>query len=197
VCDSQKRQVQAKLRTMNFLRFTLPHLVAIFGLVFTASATAQYMWLDASGRKVFSDQPPPANIPAKRVLQQPGKATAPQSTAVSEKPSIEAGSDEAKSATAPKAPATAAKPETSKDKDLEAAKKKLEDEAAVKKKAEQEKVDAAKADNCKRAKSAKSQFETGRPVATANAKGERIIMDEAARMVEAKRLEGIIASDCK
>ncbi len=182
---------------MKFIRTTLPYLVAIFGIVFSASAMAQYMWLDASGRKVFSDQPPPANIPPKRILQQPGKATVSQTSDMSEKPSSEPGSDDAKTATAPKAPATAAKPEMSKDKDLEAAKKKLEDEAAAKKKAEQEKVDAAKADNCKRAKSAKSQFETGRPVATANAKGERIIMDEAARMVEAKRLEGIIASDCK
>jgi Domain of unknown function (DUF4124) len=182
---------------MKFIRTALPYLVAIFGIIFSASSMAQYMWLDASGRKVFSDQPPPANVPAKRILQQPGKATVSQTSDVSEKPSSEAGSDEAKSATAPKAAATAAKPEASKDKDLEAAKKKIDDEAAAKKKAELEKIDAAKADNCKRAKQAKSQFETGRPVATANAKGERIIMDEAARMVETKRLEGIIASDCK
>jgi hypothetical protein len=30
-----------------------------------------------------------------------------------------------------------------------------------------------------------------------NAKGERIIMDEAARMVETKRIEGILAADCR
>jgi hypothetical protein len=30
-----------------------------------------------------------------------------------------------------------------------------------------------------------------------NAKGERGYMDEATRMVETKRIEGIIASDCK
>jgi len=182
---------------MKFIRTALPFVVACFGLVFTASATAQYMWLDASGRKVFSDQPPPANIPAKRILQQPGKAAAAQTTDVSEKPSAESGADEAKSATSPKTTTPAAKPEASKDKDLEAAKKKLEDEAAVKKKAEQEKVDAAKADNCKRAKSAKATFDSGVRLGHTNAKGERGIMDEATRVVETKRLEGIIASDCK
>jgi type IV secretory pathway VirB10-like protein len=182
---------------MKFIRTTLPYLVAIFGIVFSASAMAQYMWLDASGRKVFSDQPPPTNIPAKRILQQPGKATVSQTSDVSEKPSSEAGSDEAKTATAPKAASTAAKPEASKDKDLEAAKKKSEDEAAAKKKAEQEKIDAAKADNCKRAKSAKATLDSGVRLSHTNAKGERGYMDDAARMVESKRIEGIIASDCK
>lgn len=159
---------------------------------------AQYMWLDASGRKVFSDQPPPASIPAKRVLQQPGKAKATMPAAdTDEKPNSNADDDGTKTAVKPKATTEPAQPIANKDKDLEAAKKKIDDEAAAKKKAEQEKIDAAKADNCKRAKQAKSQFETGRPVATANAKGERIIMDEAARMVETKRLEGIIATDCK
>jgi type IV secretory pathway VirB10-like protein len=182
---------------MKIIRSTLPHLIAIFGLVFTTSAMAQYMWLDASGRKVFSDQPPPANIPAKRVLQQPGKATTSQTTDVNEKPSTESSPDAATSATAPKTAATTAKPEASKDKDLEIAKKKIEEEAAIKKKAEQEKVDAAKADNCKRAKSAKTTFDSGVRLGHTNSKGERGIMDDATRMVETKRLEGIIASDCK
>ena len=184
---------------MKFIRRTLPYLVASLiaslSLFFSMSAMAQYVWLDASGRKVFSDQPPPTSIPSKRILQQPNKSAASMPAAIAdEKQNQEADADGAKNAAKPK---TAAQQNASKDKDLEAAKKKLDDEAAAKKKAEQEKIDAAKADNCKRAKQAKSQFETGRPVATANAKGERIIMDEAARMVETKRLEGIITSDCK
>jgi type IV secretory pathway VirB10-like protein len=182
---------------MKLIRTALPYVVASFGVVFSASALAQYMWLDASGRKVFSDQPPPTNIPAKRVLQQPGKAAASTATDVSEKPNTEAGSDESKSTAAPKAAPTAAKPDANKDKDLEAAKKKIDEEAAAKKKAEQEKIDAAKADNCKRAKAAKATFDSGVRLGHTNSKGERGIMDEATRMVETKRVEGIIASDCK
>jgi type IV secretory pathway VirB10-like protein len=169
---------------MKFIRSSLPFLVASFGLVFSLTAAAQYMWLDAAGRKVFSDQPPPANIPAKRVLQQPGKASATPvaSSETEEKPA---------------AKSVAAEKIASKDKDLEAAKKKIEDEETAKKKAEQEKIDAAKAENCKRAKSAKATLDSGMRLAHTNAKGERGFMDDASRKVESKRIEGIIASDCK
>ena len=183
---------------MKFIRTALPYLLASFGIVFSASALAQYMWLDASGRKVFSDQPPPANTPAKRILQQPGKATAAMPTAdVSEKPTEEAQTDGAKVADKAKAGAAPAAKNANKDKDLEAAKKKLEDAEIAKKKAEQEKIDTAKAENCKRAKSAKATLDSGMRLAQTNAKGERGFMDDASRTVEAKRIEGIIASDCK
>lgn len=182
----------------------LPVLIACMGAVFSVSAMAQYMWLDASGRKVFSDQPPPANIPVKRILQQPGKAamSAPESNA-EEKPAAEADADGAKAATKAKPVAADAQKNTSKDKDkdkdkdLEAAKKKIDDEAAAKKKAEQDKIDAAKADNCIRAKQAKATFDSGVRLSHTNAKGERGIMDDATRMVESKRVDGIIAADCK
>jgi Domain of unknown function (DUF4124) len=185
---------------MKFIRTALPYLVASFGIVFSASALAQYMWLDASGRKVFSDQPPPANTPAKRILQQPGKPTAAMPTElVSEKTTEEAQTDGAKVADKAKAGAAPAAKNANKDKDkdLEAAKKKLEDAEMAKKKAEQEKIDTAKAENCKRAKSAKATLDSGMRLAQTNAKGERGFMDDASRTVEAKRIEGIIASDCK
>jgi type IV secretory pathway VirB10-like protein len=183
---------------MKFIRTALPYFVASFSLIFSLSAMAQYMWLDASGRKVFSDQPPPANIPAKRVLQQPGKAAAAMPVADSdEKPNTDADADSAKPVAKPKTAAVPAQPNASKDKDLEAAKKKIDDEAAAKKKTEQEAVDKAKADNCARAKQAKATMDSGVRLSHTNTKGERGIMDDATRMVETKRLEGIIAADCK
>ena len=177
-------------------------LAASLGLVISLSASAQYMWLDASGRKVFSDQPPPTNIPAKRILQQPGKAAESVPVASNdEKPTPDADADGTKTMSKTKAASAPTEKnqnkETNKDKDLEAAKKKIDDEAAAKKKAEQDKMDAAKADNCVRAKQAKTTFDSGVRLGHTNAKGERGIMDEATRMVETKRVEGIIASDCK
>ena len=176
---------------MNFLK------LALFAIAMTATfnATAQYMWLDAAGRKVFSDQPPPANIPAKRILQQPGKAAvaAPVASSDAEDKTAEKTADATETAVktvpAPKI--------VSKDKDLEAAKKKIEDEAAAKKKIEQDKRSADMADNCVRAKQAKSTLDSGVRLTHTNAKGERGYMDEATRTVETKRIEGIIASDCK
>jgi hypothetical protein len=187
---------------MKFIRPALPYflasLIASFSLIFTTSAMAQYMWLDAAGRKVFSDQPPPTNIPAKRILQQPGKAATSAATGNADaKTDANEDADGHKIIAKPKTASAPAQAAPSKDKDLEAAKKKIDDEAVAKKKAEQEKMDAAKADNCKRAKSAKATFDSGVRLGHTNSKGERGIMDDATRMVETKRVEGIIAADCK
>ena len=180
---------------MKLIRTTLPYLVASIGLVISLSAMAQYVWLDAAGRKVFSEQPPPANTPAKRILQQPGKAalTAPVASSDADEKAAGKTADGAdaavKTAPAPKI--------VSKDKDLEAAKKKIDDEAAAKKKADDEVRNVARADNCVRAKQAKSTLDSGVRLTHTNAKGERGYMDEATRTVETKRLDGIIAADCK
>ena len=194
-----------------FIRFLLlarPLVLAGFAVFFSVSAMAQYMWLDASGKKVFSDQPPPTNIPKKQILQQPGMAAKQAPSAASQE--AEALGDDAVDAVTgekfakpvkpikPAAPeVAAAKPVTTKDKDLEAAKKKIDDEAAAKKKVEQEARDVAKAENCERARGAKISLAGGGRIATVNSKGERIIMDDAARQVETKRIEGIIAAECK
>jgi hypothetical protein len=189
---------------MKFIRTALPYfiasLIASFSLVFSAPALAQYMWLDASGRKVFSDQPPPANVPARRILQQPGKAAASAATGDADAKAdakTDAGQDAdgEKAAAKPKTASAPAAP--SKDKDLEAAKKKIDDEAAAKKKEEQDVRDKAKADNCVRAKQAKATLDSGVRLGHTDAKGNRGVMDDATRMVETKRVEGIIASDCK
>jgi type IV secretory pathway VirB10-like protein len=200
--NSEKRQVQAKLQRMKFIHRTLPcliaSLIASLCLVFSMSATAQYMWLDASGRKVFSDQPPPASVPAKRILQQPSRAAASAPVATVDEKAAAEGDAEAGKPAAKAKPATApASQNANKDKDLETAKKKIDDEAAAKKKEEQDVRDKAKADNCVRAKQAKTTLDSGVRLNQFNAKGERVFMDEAARTVEAKRLEGIIAQDCK
>jgi hypothetical protein len=187
-------------------QLVLPCLVASFAFLFSVSAMAQYIWLDASGRKVFSDQPPPPNIPTKRILKDPGKppasseptATNDSTAKTSEVMDPSDPKNQAKAAAADAAgkATESLKKSSTKDKDLEAAKKKIDDEAAAKKKTEEEARKVAKADNCQRAKQGKMQFETGRPIASVNAKGERIVLDEAARMVETKRLEGIMSANC-
>jgi flagellar biosynthesis GTPase FlhF len=196
---------------MKFIRIASHTFTAVMAIVFSMSAMAQYQWLDASGRKVFSDQPPPANIPAKRILQQPGKVAASSSSATTDDSAAKTNADidpndpkaQAKAAAAEAASKASdavkksAEKDKAKDKDLEAAKKKLDDEAAAKKKAEDDVRNAAKADNCTRAKQAKTTLDSGVRLNQINAKGERVFMDDAARMVETKRLEGIMATDCK
>ena len=152
------------------------------------SALAQWQWIDKDGRKVFSDRPPPPEILDKNILKRPAGRAAPlQSQTTTQEPS----------------PAPAAKkilnsPQLSGvDKDLLAKKKLADDAEAAKKKEAEEKLLKARVENCARAKGAKATFDSGVRVSRTNEKGDREIMDEAARASEVKRIQGIIESDCQ
>ncbi|HYE39563.1 MAG TPA: DUF4124 domain-containing protein [Ramlibacter sp.] len=160
--------------------------IALIALVCSAplAALSQWQWLDKDGRKVFSDQAPPPEIPANRILRQPGQRasfTAPAAEPVS----------------APAAAATPALPRPAGvDKSLEERRKQAEAAEAAKKKAEEEKFAALQAENCQRAKQAKATYDSGVRVARVNAKGEREFMDDAERAAETKRIEEVMARDC-
>ncbi|WP_395057242.1 DUF4124 domain-containing protein [Polaromonas sp.] len=181
------------------LKISPKHLIlALAGWAFALSAAAQYQWVGKDGRKVFSDRPPPADIQEKDILKQPGGRRAAL-------PVMPAESTDAPSTTADAAPAAAAaKPKvdpntpkiSGKDAELEAKKKKLEQEAAAKRKAEEEKVAQAQAENCERAKKAVASFQSGVRIASTNAKGEREIMDDNTRAAELKRVQAVVERDC-
>jgi hypothetical protein len=156
------------------------------------SASAQWQWIDKSGKKVFSDQAPPSDIPEKNILRRAGSP--PPRNGLTQAPAEAEASD----AAAPKArEATAAPKPPAVDKELEEKTKKAQAEEKAKQAAEAEKNAKAKADNCDRARQGKATFDSGIRVAKVNAKGEREIMDDAARAAEQKRLQSIIESDCK
>lgn len=154
-------------------------------------AAAQWQWIDKDGRKVFSDRPPPAEVPAKSILKQPGGAPVARPAATPEASSAE-NATPAMAASKPAAKPVAA----GKDKELEEKKAAAEAAEAAKKKAEEEKIARAKAENCTRARQAKATLESGVLMKQTNAQGERVIMDEASRNAEIKRTNDIIASDC-
>lgn len=147
---------------------------------------AQWQWLDKDGRKVFSDRAPSADIAQKNILKQPGvarPAAAPEPTST------------ASATAAPAAPLFPAG--QGQDKALEAKRAEAEAAEAAKKKAEEAKIAAARADNCSRAQRAKTTFESGKPLRQTNAQGELVFLDEAQRATELRRIQDIIASDCK
>lgn len=152
------------------------------------SALAQWVWVDASGNKVFSDTAPPPGTPEKNILRSPGHS---RPAAATPAPT---GADAAggQSADAPKP--------TGRDEQLEAKKKQAEKQAQeaaqAKKKAEDDRIAAARADNCERARRAKATLDSGVRIATTNAKGEREIMDDEARAAEQQRIDSVIRSDC-
>ena len=165
---------------MKLLRITVLGLACAL----PALSFAQWQWIDKDGRKVFSDQSPPSDIPAKNIIKQPGVKGA-------------AAAEPVAAASQPKPAAPAAPKLSGKDQALEDRKKRAEAAEAEKKKADEEQAAKARADNCERSKRAKASFDSGVRIARLNAKGEREYMDDAARAAETKRLEVIIASECK
>jgi hypothetical protein len=159
-------------------------LVAATALALPAVSMAQWQWVDRSGHKVFSDQPPPPDIPQANIVKRPGGRSAPAAAAAA--------------ATAPVANAQPAAPTlTRKDKELEANRKKAEAAEAEKKQQAEAERQAARADNCARAKQAKSTYDSGVRVMRTNQKtGEREYVSDDDRAKEVKRLEAVIARDC-
>ncbi|MDB5826004.1 MAG: hypothetical protein JWQ73_224 [Variovorax sp.] len=160
-------------------------------------ASAQWQWIDSAGKKVFSDQSPPPDIPEKNIVRRPSGG-APR---VSFSQGTPAAPDAAAPGVAPAAPAPAiaasgARP-SGVDKELEEKTKKAEDAEKAKRAAELQKMTQAKAENCNRARQSKATFDSGIRVARLNAQGEREIIDDKARAEEQQRLQTVIASDCK
>ena len=176
---------------MDFKSASKTLILALAGASFALSAMAQWQWIDKDGRKVFSDRAPPADIPAKNILKQPGHkaAAAPTFSDLPPASASAASSAPAVTASAPKLPV--------KDVALEASKKKAEEEAAAKKKAEEEKREKTLAENCERAKKSLAPMQSGVRISTLNAKGEREFMSDEARAAETKRIQAVIDSDCK
>jgi hypothetical protein len=173
---------------MKLFRFILLGLA----LSLPAASFAQWQWIDKDGRKVFSDQPPPTDVPAKNILHQPGSKS--RASVSIETPAAAASA----ASGAQSAKVAAGVPKISgKDKELEEKKKKAEAVEAEKKKEKEEEVAKVRAESCDRAKRSKATFDSGVRIARRNDKGEQEYLDDAARAAETKRLEGIIANDCK
>ncbi len=83
-----------------------------------------------------------------------------------------------------------------KDKDLLARKKQAEEAQAAKRKTEEFNLARQRADNCARARQAQANLSQGTRMARINDKGEREFFDEGMRADEARRIQGIIDSDC-
>lgn len=157
-------------------------IVGVTLLLSALPASAQWKWKDARGQVVISDVPPPREIPDRDVMQKPdavARRAAPPTPAAS----------------APAAEPSAAKPKV--DPELEARKKKAEQEQSDKLKAEEEKIAAQRAENCRRARSHMATLDSGVRLSRTNDKGEREILDDKQRADEINRTRQIISTECR
>src|SRR2546423_10756888 len=159
-------------------RLSVVVLSALLGLTMALPAAAQWKWRDKGGQIQYSDLPPPAGTADQDILLRPTQVQ-------QRRPGM----------TAPAASAASAARGV--DPELEARKKKTEQEQAAKQKVEEDKLAAARADNCARAKSYMRTLDEGLRVTRTNEKGERQFLDDKQRADEARRTREIIASDCK
>lgn len=149
----------------------------------SASAFAQYVWLDEHGIKQYSDVAPPPSVPNNRILKQPHAAAIQlQSDKSAEKPADAASDD------ATKAPMTTA------DKEADYKKRKLEQEAKDKKIAEETKRKQANEENCTRAKAYLESLKSGMRITTTDSNGERSYLTDDDRAKEVSRAQESIDS---
>lgn len=170
---------QAKLWAMKHLRA----LSALLLLGYLGSLHAQWLWLDTNGSKVYSDRPPPPDIPASKILRQPAPAPA-------RNPAPD-GMAADTSASARALPKPAAQ-----DGNLELRKKQLDEEQAARRKAEEERVQRARAENCERARSNLNTLQSGLRITQVGANGERSYLSDDARAQEVQRVQALMQAEC-
>jgi hypothetical protein len=143
---------------------------ALLGTVLVASAHAQvYQWRDDSGRLVYGDQPPPG-VTAKVVR-----------------------ANSSASARAPEAPAELADPAPAAANEESTALSRTEQEAIAQRTREREE---ARARACQETRNYLAALESGQRVARFNDKGEREVLDDAARMQTIERTRATLRDNC-
>lgn len=194
-------QVSAKLNAMNTHHF----LIAAALSACSCSVFAQWQWVDDTGRKVFSDRPPPAHIAPNKILKQPeGKSPAAErvlypmdgaaaGTAAPTPATPDAGTIAQAKGQATAEPNKQEAENAAQDKALEEAKRKAEESEQKKLQAQQAK---ARQDNCARARASQVTLESGIRLAHVNEKGEHGFLSEAQRQADLQRAQKGIKENC-
>jgi len=153
--------------------------VTVLLLALAAPAYAQlYKWVDADGKVHYSDQPPPATARKEQKLNI--RTTPPESAA----PSAEGEVPAAKPAAGP----------TTAEREMEYRKRKVEEEQKQQKaEAEQKHMQ----ENCLNAQRRARNYQEDGRIFTVDEKGERVYMDDEARMRNLRDAQLEIAKYCK
>ncbi len=144
-----------------------------------------YKWKDAQGRTVYSDQPPPNNIPQEDVIKgfKPKSSQAPAAT------SAPAAEGDAKPAPAVKPAEARPKPKSVAEQEMEFKKRQQDKAEAEEKKQKTEAEEKQRTEYCERSKGYLRALEDGVRIAETNAKGEKNYMDDAKRQRELEDLK--------
>ena len=134
-------------------------------------AQTGWQWLDGSGRKVFSDLPPPPSVPDRNILLRPA-TDAPTLPLV--EPKLEPTPPASQPAPTPE--------EAAMTKALEALKRRDEQ---------------IRRDNCRNARSRLASLNSGLSLYIIDERGEPAVMDEAMRATEVRRAQSAEQEYCR
>lgn len=169
------------MRTVCILQIAAVTLLA--ALCAPGAALAQYVWVDEKGVKQFSDMPPPASVPANRILKQ---LSAP----------LRAASDESSAATDASNAGAAKLPKSIAEQNAEYNKRRAEQAEKEKKATEEAKLAADKAKNCERARDYQRTLESGERIVRTDRNGERAFLTDEQRSQEMRENRRIL-DNCK
>lgn len=165
----------------------LPGLLLALLAALAVPAQAQYKWKDSRGQVHVSDRPPPSEVPDKDILQRPAQRKTGPAAAASP-------GDVAASAT-PAPAASVARPSV--DPELEARRKKQEQDARAQQRAEEERQARLRAENCDRARQQIATLDSGQRMIRITPQGERVVVDDAMRAADLQRARAAAETNCR
>lgn len=151
------------------------------------SAMAQYVWLDHSGVKQYSDLPPPASVPKARIMKVP--------TSISPKAVIAPATAATTAAAAVEGSNPLKGPPTLADRNADFNKRRAEQAEQAQKDADAKRVAAEKLKACDRAQQYQRTLNSGVPLASMDKNGQRVLLDEKQRAQEARDAQNLL-KDC-
>lgn len=152
-----------------------------------SAALAQYVWLDETGIKQYSDMPPPVSVPVKRILKMPGSFSVPSYEAG---PTPTATNGENAASDVDKAPPTLA------EKNAAFNKRKTDQAEKDKKLADSAKNAATKTKACDSARAFQRTLSSGQRIAQADKNGQRAFLDDNQRDQAARDNQQVL-DECK
>ncbi len=162
-----------------------------------------WQWRDGSGRMVYSDQPPPASVPASRILRAPPaasgagtQAATPAVAGAGAMAAAGAGAGAVQPAIGAGTGISAAAPRNWVEKEQASRKRALEREEAQSKQRTEREQAARNLRACEDARTSLRTLESGARVSLVDASGERQVLDDAERARRAETIRQEIARSC-
>lgn len=169
--------------------FAISAVIVVIALPAAALAQA-YKWRDEKGQVVYSDQPPPKNIPPGNVLQAPKPSAAALAAAA-------ATSGAAASAPAGKAAAKPVAPKSTAEQEAEYKKRQLESQKKAKEDGDKAAQEQQRVAACASLRQSLAGLEAGQRISRTDDKGERYIINDEQRAAEiAKARQDMAAAKC-